>query len=114
MWGMSSEQRGGRLAVSTSGGAHLDAGGAALAHGVGHGGARRVDHGHEAHEAQVVRLEVNVVRVERKALRELVLGQEDVAETWEEEEKEEEAEEEVVVVVEEEEVEKEGVEEDQG
>lgn len=71
--------------MSTSGdirgGAHLDAGGAALAHGVGHGGARRVDHGHEADETQLLRGEVHLLRVEGEALGELVVGQVVVAET---------------------------------
>uniref|UniRef100_A0A8C6Z9J7 Uncharacterized protein n=1 Tax=Nothoprocta perdicaria TaxID=30464 RepID=A0A8C6Z9J7_NOTPE len=64
------------------GGGHLDAGAAALAHGVGHGGARRVDHGHEPHEAEVVGGEVDVVAVEGEALGVLLLGQVEVAETW--------------------------------
>lgn len=62
-------------------GSHLDSSGAALAHSVGHGGAGRVNHGHETHEAKVVRLEVHVIRVEGKSFRIFILRQEEVAET---------------------------------
>uniref|UniRef100_A0A8C6UDF8 Uncharacterized protein n=1 Tax=Neogobius melanostomus TaxID=47308 RepID=A0A8C6UDF8_9GOBI len=54
----------------------------ALAHGVGHGGSGRVDHGHEPHEAHVVYLEVHIVCVKRKAFGILLLRHEQVAETW--------------------------------
>ena len=56
-------------------GPHLDACTAALAHRVGDSRSGRVDHGHEAHEAEVVGGEVHVVTVEGKALGELLLGQ---------------------------------------
>lgn len=61
---------------------HLDACAAALAHGIRDGCPRRVDHGHEAHKAEVVRGEVHIITVEGKALGELLLGQVVMAETW--------------------------------
>lgn len=61
---------------------HLDACAAALAHCIRDGRPGRVDHGHEAHEAQVVCGEVHVITVEGKALGELLLRQVVVAETW--------------------------------
>lgn len=63
-------------------GPYLDARAAALAHRVRDGCPGRVDHGHEAHEAEVVGGEVHIVTVEGKALRELLLGQVVMAETW--------------------------------
>lgn len=61
---------------------HLDAGAAALAHRIRDGRPWRVNHGHEAHEAEVVGGEVDVITVEGKALRELLLRQVVMAETW--------------------------------
>uniref|UniRef100_A0A452H1R5 Uncharacterized protein n=1 Tax=Gopherus agassizii TaxID=38772 RepID=A0A452H1R5_9SAUR len=61
---------------------HLDASAAALAHGVGHGGPGRVDHGHEPHEAEVLGGEVHVVAVEGEALGILFLGHVEVTEPW--------------------------------
>lgn len=63
-------------------GPHLDACTAALAHRVGDSCSGRVNHGHEAHEAEVVGGEIHIVAVEGKALGELLLGQVVVAETW--------------------------------
>uniref|UniRef100_A0A8C3S4C3 Uncharacterized protein n=1 Tax=Chelydra serpentina TaxID=8475 RepID=A0A8C3S4C3_CHESE len=63
-------------------GVHLDAGAAALAHGVGHGGPGRVDHGHEPHEAEALGGEVHVVAVEGEALGVLLLGHVEVTEAW--------------------------------
>uniref|UniRef100_A0A3B4B346 Uncharacterized protein n=1 Tax=Periophthalmus magnuspinnatus TaxID=409849 RepID=A0A3B4B346_9GOBI len=62
--------------------AYLDPGTPALAHSVGHSGSGRVDHGHEADEAQVLRGEVHLICVESKALWELLVGQVVMAETW--------------------------------
>ena len=59
----------------------LDAGRAALGDGVGHGGTRRVNHRHQADEAQVLQREVDLVAVERIVARELVARQKEVAET---------------------------------
>ena len=74
------------------GSCYLDAGAPALAHGVGHRRAGGVDHGHDAHEAEVVRGEVDLVGVEGKVLGELLVGKVVVAEAWRDEEQEEEEE----------------------
>ena len=49
---------------------------------VSNGGTGRVNHGHEADEAQVVCLKVDVIAVEGKALGVLVLWHHNLAETW--------------------------------
>lgn len=56
-------------------GLYLDARTAALAHGVRHGSPGRVDHGHEPHEAELLRGEVQLVRVKLEAPRKLPRGQ---------------------------------------
>ena len=61
---------------------YLDASAPALAHGVGDCGPGGVNHGHEAHEAQLLCGEVHLLRVEREAFRELVVGEVVVAEAW--------------------------------
>uniref|UniRef100_A0A671YXN5 Uncharacterized protein n=1 Tax=Sparus aurata TaxID=8175 RepID=A0A671YXN5_SPAAU len=60
---------------------YLDSGAPAFADSVGHGSTRRVDHGHEADEAQVLSGEVHLLSVESKAFWELVIGQVEMAET---------------------------------
>uniref|UniRef100_A0A8D2ZF60 Uncharacterized protein n=1 Tax=Scophthalmus maximus TaxID=52904 RepID=A0A8D2ZF60_SCOMX len=59
---------------------YLDSGTPAFADSIGHSGTRRVDHGHEADEAQFLRGEVHLLCVESEALWELVIGQVEVAE----------------------------------
>ena len=61
---------------------YLDSSTPAFADGVRHGSTRRVDHGHEADEAQVLSGEVHLISVESKAFWELVIGQVEMAETW--------------------------------
>ena len=59
----------------------LDAGAAALGDGVGDGGTRRVNHSHQADEAQARDGEVLLLGVERVVLGELVSIQEEIAES---------------------------------
>ena len=59
----------------------LDACRAALGHRVRHGGTRRVNHRHEADEAQALQREVDLVRVERVVARVLVARQRVVTES---------------------------------
>ena len=61
---------------------YLDSSAPAFADSVGHGSTRRVDHGHEANEAQVLGGEVHLFSVESKAFWELVIGEAEMAETW--------------------------------
>ncbi|GMS85839.1 hypothetical protein PENTCL1PPCAC_8014, partial [Pristionchus entomophagus] len=60
---------------------NLDSGGSALGHGVRDGGTGRVDHGHQADESETIEGEIYVLfRLKSESLRELVLGQVEVAE----------------------------------
>lgn len=61
---------------------YLDTGGAAFTHGVGHGRTRRIDHGDEAQEAELLGGEVGLVAVEVESTRKLGGGQVQVAEAW--------------------------------
>lgn len=70
-------------ATRVDGKRYLDAGGAAFAHGVGHGGARRIDHGDEAQEAEPLGGEVRVVAVEGEPSGEMGRRQTGVAEPCE-------------------------------
>uniref|UniRef100_A0A3P9NMG1 Uncharacterized protein n=1 Tax=Poecilia reticulata TaxID=8081 RepID=A0A3P9NMG1_POERE len=56
--------------------------GATFSHCIRDGGARRIDHRHEANKAKVVYLEVDIICVEGKAFGILVLWHEQVAKTW--------------------------------
>ena len=59
----------------------FDSGGAALGHGVGYGGAGRIDHGHESDEAQSGQRKVGIISVERVAFGIFVEWQHEVAES---------------------------------
>ena len=61
---------------------YLDAGAPAFADGVGDSGPGGVNHGHEAHEAQLLRGEVHLLCVEAEAIGELVVGEIVMAEAW--------------------------------
>ena len=69
-------------------GSYLDAGAPALAHGVWDSGPRGVDHGHDAHKAEVVRGEVHLLSVEGEVLWKLLVWEVVVAEAWRYEEEE--------------------------
>jgi len=62
--------------------ADLDSSTSAFAHGVGHRRTGRVDHGHEADEAQVIRGEVHLLHVKREVLHKLLVREAVMAETW--------------------------------
>merc|ERR1739838_1269099 len=57
----------------------LDSSTPAFAHGVGHGGAGRINHRHEADEAQVLSGEVDVISVKLKAIGKLVVREVEMA-----------------------------------
>lgn len=60
---------------------YLDSSTPAFADSIGHSSTRRVDHGHEANEAQFLSGEVHLLSVKSKALWELVIRQVEMAET---------------------------------
>uniref|UniRef100_A0A3Q0QVL0 Uncharacterized protein n=1 Tax=Amphilophus citrinellus TaxID=61819 RepID=A0A3Q0QVL0_AMPCI len=60
---------------------YLDSCTPAFTHSIGHSSTRRVDHSHEADEAQVLSGEVHLISVKSKALWELVIRQVELAET---------------------------------
>uniref|UniRef100_A0A8D0DFC7 Uncharacterized protein n=1 Tax=Sander lucioperca TaxID=283035 RepID=A0A8D0DFC7_SANLU len=60
---------------------YLDSSAPAFADSIRHSSTRRVDHGHEADEAQVFSGEVHLISVKLKALWELVIRQVEMAET---------------------------------
>uniref|UniRef100_A0A4W6F2K3 Uncharacterized protein n=1 Tax=Lates calcarifer TaxID=8187 RepID=A0A4W6F2K3_LATCA len=53
---------------------HLDSSAPAFADSIGHSSTRRVNHGHEANEAQLLSGEVHLLSVKSKALWELVVS----------------------------------------
>uniref|UniRef100_A0A3P9JTC3 Uncharacterized protein n=1 Tax=Oryzias latipes TaxID=8090 RepID=A0A3P9JTC3_ORYLA len=61
---------------------HLNSSAPAFAHSVGHSGTRRVNHGHEANKAQILRGEVHLVCVKSKTHGKLIVGQVIMTETW--------------------------------
>uniref|UniRef100_A0A8C4EJZ6 Uncharacterized protein n=1 Tax=Dicentrarchus labrax TaxID=13489 RepID=A0A8C4EJZ6_DICLA len=62
-------------------GTYLDSSTPAFADSIGHSSTRRVNHGHEANEAQVLSGEVHLLSVKSKVLWELVIRQVKLAET---------------------------------
>uniref|UniRef100_A0AAY4A5M9 Uncharacterized protein n=1 Tax=Denticeps clupeoides TaxID=299321 RepID=A0AAY4A5M9_9TELE len=61
---------------------HLDPSTPALAHSIWHSSTRWVNHGHEADKAEVLRGEVDVIRVKLEVFRELFIWKVEVAETY--------------------------------
>lgn len=60
---------------------HLDSSTSTLSNSVWHSSTRRVNHGHQTNEAELLRGEVHLLSVEGEALWKLVIGQVEVAET---------------------------------
>uniref|UniRef100_A0A4W3HZH9 Uncharacterized protein n=1 Tax=Callorhinchus milii TaxID=7868 RepID=A0A4W3HZH9_CALMI len=61
---------------------YLDASAPALADSVRYGSAGRVNHGHEPNEAQVFSGEIDLFCIKLKTLREFIIGQLKMAESW--------------------------------
>uniref|UniRef100_A0A3P8UGS4 Uncharacterized protein n=1 Tax=Cynoglossus semilaevis TaxID=244447 RepID=A0A3P8UGS4_CYNSE len=65
-------------------GPYLDSSAPAFSDSIRHSSTRRVNHGYEADETQVVGGEVHFISVKGKAFWELVIRQTEMAETWKE------------------------------
>jgi hypothetical protein len=61
---------------------YLDSSTPALAHSVRHSSTGRVNHGHEANEAQILSGKVHIFTVKVKAFWKLVIRELEMAETW--------------------------------